>query len=318
MLSRVADALYWMGRYLERAENLSRLLIVTSEFAAEVEGLDDVLAQAQWDELLVAMDAPMLPSTQFSPASGLSLPYVRALLLDDAVAVSVRHSLRRGRENARSVREAITREIYEGLNECHHELERLRRRSIRDPVAAHRAVADVHRRILTILGSMEHTLSRDQGWIFLKLGEAIERTQRTLRVMAVKLPSLSDEAARGDLPLFYARWRALLRSVASLENYRSARGGGVEPEEAIRFLLFEPAAPRSVLCGVNRIRGYLQGLPRHSALSETDRILGRLHATLLYDEEAILTKQDVVQFCVDASDRIAAVHASLGHQYFPA
>ena len=90
MLSRVAESLYWIGRYLERAENVNRLLLVTTEVAVEIEGLDDSLAQTQWDELLTAVGSSPDPDLHFSPESGLALPYVHWLLLDDDNPVSVR------------------------------------------------------------------------------------------------------------------------------------------------------------------------------------------------------------------------------------
>ena len=92
MLSRVAHSLYWIGRYLERAENLSRLLLVTSEVSVEIEGLDDKLAQCQWDELLASVSSAGDPGLDFSRESGLLLPYFQWLFLDEANPISVRAS----------------------------------------------------------------------------------------------------------------------------------------------------------------------------------------------------------------------------------
>ncbi len=316
MLSRVADSLYWLGRYVERAENVARLLVVASETAVELEGLDETLAQNEWDDLLAAVPGSEGGDLEFSREEGLARPYVHWLLLDDANPVSVRHSLARARENARSVREALTKEVFGNLNEVYRELDGSRRRAGRDPVAAQQEVVRIHGAILTTLGAMEHTMSRDQGWNFMKLGEALERTQRTLLVLRAKLPVLAQEAG-ADLPLFYARWRGLLRSVASLENYRRARGGQLDPEQIARFLLFDRAAPRSVLCGVNRIRGYLDRLPGGQATSEADRVLGRMHATLSYDDDTILTKSDLPGFCAQAAESLAAAHRAIAREYFP-
>jgi uncharacterized alpha-E superfamily protein len=316
MLSRVADSLYWLGRYLERAENVARLLIVANETAVELEGLNEELAQNEWDDLLAAVPGCEGGGFGFSREEGLALPYVRWLLLDDANPVSVRHSLARARDNARSVREALTKEVFGNLNEVYRELDRSRRRAARDPVAAEQEVVRIHGAILTTLGAMEHTMSRDQGWSFMKLGEALERAQRTLLVLRAKLPVLAQEGG-ADLPLFYARWRGLLRSVASLENYRGARGGQLDPEQIARFLLFDRVAPRSVLCGVNRIRGYLDRLPGGQATSEADRLLGRLHAALNYDDDTILTKSDLPGFCAQAADSLTAAHEAIAREYFP-
>lgn len=316
MLSRVAESLYWMGRYVERAENVSRLLMVTAELAVELEGLDDALAQAQWDELLAAVAASPEAPLEFSPEGGLALPYVRWLLLDEQNPMSVRHSLGRARDNARSVREALTREVFLDLNESHRNLDRLARRLPRDPVRAVTEVTGTHRDVRRVLGSMELTLSRDLGWTFLKMGEAIERAQRTLTVLGTRLPTLGTVAGEGELPVFYARWRALLRSVASLENYRSVHGASLEPGRVLRFLLFELAAPRSVACGVSRLAAYLERLPRPDAGGAARRIIGRMDAALRWDGEERLAKEGAVCLCEQLGGELASAHDEIARVYF--
>ena len=316
MLSRVAESLYWLGRYVERAENVSRLLTVTTELSVELEGLDDELAQAQWDELLVAVSGKPAKPLEFSPESGLALPYIRWLLLDDDNPVSVRHSLSRARDNARSVREALTREVFLDLNEAFRDLERLGRRLPPDPVRAAVEVSGTHRDIRRVLGSMELTLSRDLGWTFLKMGEAVERAQRTLTVLRARVPSLGAPPDERELPLFYARWRSLLRSLASLENYRSAHGGSLDPDSVLRFLLFETSAPRSVSCGITRLAAYLDRLPRADADGSARRIVGRIDATLRYDGDERLAKEGPVAFCERLGEQLADAHGEIARLYF--
>lgn len=315
MLSRVAESLYWIGRYLERAENVTRLLMVTTEVAVEIEGLDDALAQAQWDELLAAVGADGGPPIRFSQEHGLSLPYVRWLLLDEGNPVSVRKSLAHARENARSVREALTLEVFLDLNESHRELDRLRDEVPGDPVRALDDVGRTHRAIRTILGSIEHTLSRDEGWSFMKLGEAFERTQRTLWVLGTRLPGLG-RLGSGDLPVYYGLWRALLRATASLENYRTLHGAHLDPATVLQFLLFEPSAPRSVRCGVLRIVRYLERLPVGVDSDEARKIVGRLDSRLRYDADEILNAQGAVEFCAETSRCIAEAHDAVGRGFF--
>lgn len=316
MLSRVAESLYWLGRYVERAENVSRLLTVTTELAVELEGLDDALAQAQWDELLVAVSGAPEQPLDFAPESGLALPYIRWLLLDEANPMSVRHSLSRARDNARSVREALTREVFLDLNQTFRDLERLGRRLPRDPVRAASEVAGTHRDIRRVLGSMELTLSRDLGWTFLKMGEAVERAQRTLTMLRTRLPTLGTVPAEREQPLFYARWRALLRSLASLENFRSAHGAALDPGRVLRFLLFESSAPRSVACGVTRLAAYLDRLPPAAVGGSARRIIGRIDATLRYEGEDRLEKEGPVLFCEQLGDQFAAAHDEIARVYF--
>jgi uncharacterized alpha-E superfamily protein len=315
MLSRVGGALYWMGRYLERAENVTRLLGVASDFAVEFGGLDEALAQAEWDALVRAFPGADLPSFDFSPEGGLAVPYLNAMLLDDANPISARHSLGRARENARSIREALTREVFANLNEAYRALEDQRREGIDAPAVGAEVVAKTHGAILTTLGAIEHTLSRDQGWTFMKFGEALERTMRTLLVLSAKLPLLQAGAGSVDLPIFYARWRSLLRSVASLENFRRVHGAGLSPDEVVRFLLFDPWTPRSILCGLTRMKGYLDQLPGSSD-SKAARLTGRLVATMTYDADRILEKPDLSDFCNATVAELGAIHEAVERQYF--
>ncbi|RYG86889.1 alpha-E domain-containing protein, partial [bacterium] len=190
MLARVADSLYWCGRYIERAENVARLLMMTSDFCVELDGLDEGLAQAEWNGVLRALQGPKAPQIPYSPENGMSLPFFRALLTNGLNPASVRHSVERARDNARSVGEALTREVYTSLNALGQELQRLDAEGMNDPASGHEAVNAIHLRILTLLGAIEHTLTRDAGWTYLKLGEAMERAQRTATILRLRLPAL--------------------------------------------------------------------------------------------------------------------------------
>jgi uncharacterized alpha-E superfamily protein len=318
MLSRVATSLYWMGRYLERSENVTRMLLVTSEVSIDFEGMDAKLAQAQWDELARSLPGSEVSQQGFTAEEGVGAPWIHSFLLGQDNPMSVLNSLGKARENGRAVREALTREVFLNLNEAYRALDDRRRARTRNPVATLAAVSDTHRTILTTLGAMEHTLTRDQGWTFLKLGEAIERTLRTLEVLRVKLPGLQGSSSDVDLPLFYARWRALLRSIASLENFRRVHGAGLDPSAVLRFLLFDAAAPRSVRCGVVRMKNYLDQLPSRGGMSQAQRVIGKALATVSYDDDRIMAASDIGEACDELIRQLAAVHAALERHYFAA
>lgn len=314
MLSRVADSLYWIGRYLERAENVARLLQVTSDLSVELEGLDEILAQSEWDELSHAIPGGSRVPVDFSADAGLSVPYVNTFLLDAANPLSVRTSLSKARENSRTIREALTREVFVNLNEAHRELER--RRRVRDPASGHDLVVSTHQSILTTLGAIEHTLSRDQGWIFMKLGEAIERTSRTALVLRAKLPGLLGEHAEVDVPLVYARWRSLLRGVASLENFRSVHGAQLRPETIVRFLLFDRASPRSIYCGLQRMQGYLDRLRGNREPGRAGRLVGSLVAVFTYEDDRIGADPDPVKILDRVVSDLTQTHEAVSRRYF--
>jgi uncharacterized alpha-E superfamily protein len=316
MLSRVAENLYWLGRYLERAENVSRLLWVASEVSAECEGLDESAAQSIWDTLLHAIPGSQSARLEFSPASGFAVPYISALLLDVNNPVSVHRSLSAARENARVTREAISREVFQNLNTAFRDLERLRRKRVTNPTMALEAVQSTHRAILTTVGATVHTLSRDQGWSFLRLGEAIERSQRTVLVLRAELSHVVAREEQIDIPLLYARRRGLLRSLSCLEAFRRQHGASLAPERVTEFLVFDAEAPRSIRSGVGAIAELLDRLPYGSEMSAADRIVGRLYAELLYDDARILAEPDLLGFLDHAIEQIAHTHEAVVRQYF--
>jgi uncharacterized alpha-E superfamily protein len=301
-----------LGRYVERAENVTRLLMVTSDFSVELEGLDDALAQREWDAARAAL--PGASPVKLGKAKGLTVPHVRSFLLDEENPMSVITSLSRARENARSIGEALTREVFTNLNETYRELRDLGKRGVRNAVQAQSLAIDTHQGILTTLGAIEHTLTRDQGWTYMKFGEAMERSQRTLLVMRVQLPALKKLESELDPTLFYAGWRSLLLSLASLENYRREHGANLEPASVIRFLLFNPSAPRAVRCGVGRMKGYLSSLPSGDAgMMSAARTMGKVDAEITYDDERVLALEDHVPFINHVLSRLGETHDLITH-----
>lgn len=307
MLARVADSLYWMGRYIERAENVTRMLMVTSDFSVELAGLDDALAHHEWDAVRTAL--PGSSPVDGAHKNGAIVAHVRSLLLDETNPMSVNSSLAKARDNARSIGEALTREVFMNLNETHRELRDQRKKGVRNAVQAHDLAGQTHQGILTTLGAIEHTLTRDQGWTYMKLGEAMERTQRSLLVMRVHLPALAKIEHEVDPSLFFAGWRNLLLSLASLENFRRVHGATLDPQTVTRFLLFDPSTPRGVRCGVGRMKAYLSSLPAGDPSTRAaTQIMGKLEAEYNYDEDRIMQMTDVVPFLNTTLQRLAEAH----------
>ncbi len=212
MLSRVADSLYWMGRYLERAENITRLLLVTEDFSSETQGLAEDLAQTAWKDMLEIFPSAQL-TREVTPFAPLSVPYLHAFFTDQSNAYSINFSIRKARENARSVREALTLEVFLTLNEVFRAVEVYERKGMPDLPAFRDALGAIHKGIFTVVGAIEHTSTHDEGWRFLKLGESLERSYRSALVLRAKLPALLAAEARGDAPLYYTQWRSLLRGL---------------------------------------------------------------------------------------------------------
>jgi uncharacterized alpha-E superfamily protein len=316
MLSRVADALYWMGRYLERAENVTRLLLVTEDTASEVLGLDEDLALAEWQELLRIFPGPELSRDPDRPPPFLAFTYLQRLAFEPRHPYSIHVSLKKARDNARAVREALTLEVFVSLNDTWRDLEAYTHRPSLDAPMFRDALSRIHRGILSTVGAIEHTLTRDQGWLFLKMGESLERVLRTATVLRVKLPPLQAPEPKLDLPLFDSRWRALLRGLSSLENYRHARGARVEPADVLGFLLFAGEAPRSLRYGTAAVKGYLDRLTEGTGPTSAARIIGRLHAELVYRDEETYRREDAEAFLDHVLAELARTHDALSAQFF--
>jgi uncharacterized alpha-E superfamily protein len=316
MLSRVADALYWMGRYLERSENLTRLLLVTEELSTEVLGLNEDVAWAEWHDLQRIFPGPEIPQEGSVPFFAAAL--LSAYSLDPRHPNSLIYSLRKARENARAVREALTVEVFVALNDAWRDLEGYRQRGSLDAPTFREALSRAQRGILSTVGAIEHTLTRDQGWLFLTLGEAIERVFRTATVLRAKLPALLTPEPKLDLPLVYTRWRALLRGLSSLENHRQAFGARIEPGEALGFLLFAAEAPRSLRYGTAAVKAQLERLAEGSPPGPAGRIIGRLHADLAYRDEALAGRIDPMPLLDHVVAELSRTHDALSVQFFEA
>ncbi len=315
ILSRVADALYWMGRYLERAENVTRLLVVTEEMASEIVGLEEDVARAEWIELRAIFpgaDGGEPPQT----LRALTQAALYELSIDPTHPHSIFFALKKARDNARTVREALTIEVFVSLNETYRELEAYNRRQIGDPPVLRSALAATQRGILSTAGAIEQTLARDPGWLFLKLGESMERVFRTSVVLRIKLPTLLAQEPKIDLPLFYTRWRGLLRGLSSLENYRKVHGARIEPADALQFLLFDPQTPRSVRYGTTAVKEILERISGSSHLSLPARIMGKLAADLAYQGQDVLRDGQALPFIDQVLGELTRCHDTLSTAYF--
>jgi uncharacterized alpha-E superfamily protein len=237
MLSRVADSLYWMGRYIERAENITRILLVTDDISTEALGLDESLAQAAWKDLLAIFPAAQL-TRDTPPYAPLALPYLHSFFADGRNPYSVSYSLRRARENARAIREALTLEVFVVLNETFHDLEAWERKAPADAPGLRDALTATHRGVFSIVGAIAHTLPRDEGRAALPLGVRAARE-------AARAPRAGHRRRRAAPPRAVANVAALARLARALPSHvrRPARAGRRPAVPAVRRAVAALAAP---------------------------------------------------------------------------
>jgi uncharacterized alpha-E superfamily protein len=301
MLSRVADSLYWTGRYIERAEDTSRLVHACFHALLDADLGDRDLS---WRQLLAVVGGDDAFRRRFGDYDAAAV--TAFLLWDRDNPAAVTACIAQARENARGVREQISSEMWEHLNRLHLGLTAARRA----PFASqpHEFFETVRRGAHGFQGVMKATLSRGEAYEFLELGAHLERADMTARVLAAKAPRIVlDDGGQGSVgPL-----SELLKSCGAFESARKEQHDELRPIPVIDFLLRERRFPRSVLFCLERCLGSIRAISGSGARPE--RALGRISAELEFTElreldvggiEALIAR--VLQATEEAGDELAS------------
>jgi uncharacterized alpha-E superfamily protein len=303
LLSRVADSLYWISRYLERAEHTARLIDVRLDL-----GLDRRRGHDGWefDRLYAALRlAPPDDVGALGPAA-----LVDSLMFDLSNTHSVLSCVIAARENARQVREEISSEMWEQVNALFLRIKQAHRErtALARPHYLSRAVIEgVH----LFEGVTDATMGHGEGWQFLQVGRYIERAGTTA---ALVNRHVQTGAAAGAGP---TEWLGLLRSCAALEAYCRCYTADLRPRRIVEFLLLNVEFPRSVRFAAARVESALRTIGRltgRRAGGRAERLAGRLHASLDYGQvDEIL---DDPHAYLDGITRHAAqIHAAIYQSY---
>jgi len=292
MLARVADSLYWLGRYAERAEHLSRLAVVMLNAA-----LDQTDAAAARIALAAVGQPPL--------DGGEALDAAKLLVLDRNNSISAVSSLASARETARQIRDQITTESWERLNILY-----LRATGVGAEAAFASDPADFLQRIIADLhqfkGAAEATMSHGDGWRFMLTGVYIERAQLIARLLKVCF----DEATPVD---DHVALVGLLRMACALEPYLRAYTADIDARNILEFLMFDQDFPRSVRFSTERMQECLDHLSgghepgRHDPL----RLAGRLNAKLAYADIDEVETGGAGALLTAVSAECSAIHAAI-------
>ncbi len=286
MLSRVANSLYWLGRYVERAENYARFIEVNFNLSLDLPpGVDE-----QWAPLIAATGDQQVYEEGHDT-------YVRTeaiyfLAFDEENPNSIYSSIAKARENARMVRENLTKETWEKLNEVYLTM----KDGLRDEVWKHENPSDFIRGIKygvqLLYGIADNSVARTEGWYWVNLGQFLERADKTSRVLDVKyhyiLPSPDDVGS----PLDDLHWVALLKSVSGYNTYRRFYGN-ISPTGLVDFLVLDTRFPRSIyfcLTEAENCLHHISGSSQKGFSNKAEKRMGELRSQLEYDDIS-----DVVQ-----------------------
>ncbi len=282
MLCRVADSCFWLSRYIERAETIARVLDVNMQLALDFEEQHGHTAQNHWLPVLATLEDQELFNKlhpEITPEA--VMEFVTFEKKNPSAIISC---IGNARENARTVREQISSEMWEQLNRTYLYLrEGQARLDYQDsPISFYRRLVDT---LHAFQGTTDATMTHGEGWDFLQLGKYLERADSTSRVLDIKYHLLlpSGESVGGNVDI--TQWMAVLRSCSAMEAYLKAYVGHVRSWEVAEFLILSDAFPRSIRFCADKLDASLHrisGCETAHFSNDAERLSGMLKSNLDY------------------------------------
>jgi len=345
MLSRTADHLFWMARYMERAENTARMLDVNYQASMLPQSAD--AAEKGWKGLLGISEL----SGDFATHHGEVTPenVMRYMVSDAQNGSSIRNCLMAARENARAVRGTLTTEVWETQNQTWLEFQRLisNDKFLRDPSSTFEWVKF---RSHLSRGVTVGTMLQDEAFHFLRIGSFLERADNTARLLDVKFHSVAPDSfgsapgaigarMRGSLPpssmvqsqgdgvqvqgqdgggkdveFDFYHWSAVLRSVSGFEVYRKVYRNVIRPERVAELLILRPDMPRSLAACMHEVLLNLQRVANEQS-KDTLRMAGRLQADLQYGRIDEILATGLHAYLTQFLERVNALGAGISRDF---
>jgi uncharacterized alpha-E superfamily protein len=305
MLARLAENLFWAGRYVERAEDIALLLDVTYHGLLESPASE---ASRAWQDLLDVLQVSdaFAGSGRSLDAEGVS----EFLVLEESIPVSIISCVARTRENGRSVRELVSSELWQTINSFYLDLQArdLRADLVRNP---HELYGTVKLRCQTIYGVASETMPRDDGWRFMMLGRMLERAEMTCRLLNVRYAQLTASPHAG-----FHDWVGVLKSASAFEAYLKSYRAQLDPAQVVEFLLFREDFPRSVLFCLRAAESGLAKLGPLGQVTRPQRLLGRIRAELEFRDIDELLDEGLHAFLDRVQEQVWAVADAVADQFF--
>ncbi len=311
MLSRVANSIYWMCRYIERAENVARFISVNLNLLLDMPSEKG----KHWD--------PLIMTTGDQDLFELSCPncgqeaVIRFLTFDRDYPNSILSCLAAARENGRSIREIISSEMWEHLNNFYLELadKQVPAMALSDP---HHFFRIIQMRSHLFTGLMDCTMSHGEAWNFARIGMMLERADKTSRILDVKYFMLLPEASLVNSPIDNIQWTAVLKSASAFEMFRKQHHQ-ITPRSVADFLIFDRHFPRSIRHCVSKSKICLQrisGAGNRSGRNVAEKQLGRLEADLAYGDIDEVIEGGMHEYLDSLQTRLNRIDTAIGTTFF--
>ena len=313
MLSRVADAMFWMSRYVERADHVARLLEVSFHLELDLHGVVAGAQELQWAAVLAILQQPA-PGEADGP---LSAAVSEALTFSSANPTSIMTCINRARNNARSIRGSISGDMWRELNKLYWQLTdpEFRRRAQDSPHELYQSVQTGNQ---MFQGVCDATMIHDESWRFIQLGKYLERAEKTLRILNTRYRQLRALADTMELSLANLHWASVLECCQAYHPYQRLYISRVEPERVLEFLLFNPDFPYSVRFCLRAAAANLAAIGGEDPSQpggRAGRILGRAIVDLEYAEPHEVLDDALHTFLETTGQRCARATVAVQEQY---
>jgi uncharacterized alpha-E superfamily protein len=316
MLSRVADSLYWMSRYLERAEHTTRLLDVNLNLM-----LDESISSAdhRWPRLLQALGRPKRVKWEGNPYA-----LAHTLTFDTSVPNSVVSCIIGARENARHMREQISTEQWHRVNSLYLEVTRpgfKKDMQVDSNSSAEAPIAflqEVMEAVHQFQGVTDSTMSHGEGWHFIQVGRFLERATATTFLLEAYQEDLLTHPDRASDGNEYLEWMGLLRSATAFEAYCKVYTADITPERTLEFLLLDAEFPHSLRFSIASLQNALAAIQQQSGKRRADelqRLSGKLSASLAFASVDEILDRDVIGYLRRIQQQCNAIHSTIYELY---
>jgi uncharacterized alpha-E superfamily protein len=285
MLSRVANCLYWLARYIERADNTARIVDVNLQLLLESRRLDPTQLAAYWMPIVESTGDHELFATLYPLATGEAV--TEFLLFDQRNGNSLSSSVAQGRENARMVRDQVPAEMWEEINRLYLFFRSDKARELWES-SPFDFLQQVRSSALTFVGISYASTPHNEGWNFIQVGKFIERADKTTRMLDIRHASLPKRGIPPTISQADALgWSAVLRSCSAWDAYKALHGSEVHPKLVAEYLLLSDEFPRSLKFCVDRLDAslrHISGVAPRRFSNDAERLSGRLLAELQYSK----------------------------------
>jgi len=311
MLSRTADSLFWLARYMERAENVARLLDVGLRMASL--SSDPKTDASEWHSTIAAAGCEETFYAQHKEPNAASV--IAHLVRDRENPSSILSCLATVRQNARAVRTALTTDMWEGVNSTWIEARALDERNF--SIEQIRPLLEwVKERSQRFGGAVANTMLRSDAYWFVRLGTFVERADNTARILDVKYNVLLPRTEPVGGMLDYYQWTAILRSVSALRAYHWIYRDRLQPWHVAELLILRPEMPRSLVSALGELVRYLDLLgDAYGSRGECHRLAGEMHAQLRYGRIERIFQEGLHEFLTEFIDSSLVLGTEIRRQY---